>query len=203
MIDSEGYVRFDHIGEGAYDQTEKVIQLLLDEAGIKVEDVALSEMPDKTPKLSNTRELYAGYDFALPRGQNVGNSGGLNSKDTVDYVLPEETDRDVIYLEGKWHSNADNLEAKEDDGFIVLDFLASSVNIVADNLQEPVEMDVLIDGSYVSKEQAGSDVQFDSLRSFVVVDQPQLYNVFEGNHGKYTLKLVVKEGFTFNAFTFG
>jgi thiol-disulfide isomerase/thioredoxin len=203
LIDSEGYVRFDHIGEGAYDQTEKVIQLLLDEAGMNIEDVTLSEMPDETPKLPTTPELYAGYDFALPRGQNVGNYDGLNPNDVVNYVLPEETDRDVIYLEGEWHSNADNLEAKEDSALIVLDFLAGSVNIVANNLQEPVEMEVFINDKYISKEQAGNDVKFDGLRAFVVVDQPQLYNVFEGDYDKYTLKLVVKEGFTFNAFTFG
>ena len=203
LIDSEGYIRFDHIGEGAYDQTEKVIQELLAEIGMDVEEVVLSDMPDKTPKLANTRELYAGYEFALPRDQDVGNSGGLNFGNTVDYILTEDIIRDVIYLEGKWHSNTDNLEAKEDENIIVLGFLASSVNIVADNLQEPVEVEVFIGDSYVSKEQAGSDVQFDGEKAFVIVDEPQLYNVFEGNHGEYTLKLVVKEGFTFHAFTFG
>ena len=203
LIDSEGYIRFDHIGEGAYDQTEKVIQKLLSEIGTEVEEIPLSEMPDKTPKLPTTPELYAGYSFALPRGQDVGNSGGLNSKDTVDYVLSGETNRDVIYLQSSWHSNADNLEAKEDSAAIILDFLAGSVNIVADNLEEAVEMEVFIDGLYVSKEQAGEDVQFDGEKAFVIVDKPQLYNVFDGDHGEYNLKLVVKEGFTFHAFTFG
>jgi len=127
LIDSEGYIRFDHIGEGAYDQTEKVIQELLAEIGMDVEEVVLSDMPDKTPKLANTRELYAGYEFALPRDQDVGNSGGLNFGNTVDYILTEDIIRDVIYLEGKWHSNTDNLEAKEDENIIVLGFLASSV----------------------------------------------------------------------------
>ena len=202
LIDSEGYIRFDHIGEGAYEQTEKIIQELLSEIGVEVEE-ALLDMPDKTPKLPRTPELYAGYEFALPRGQDVGNSGGLQSKETFDYVLPEKITGDVIYLEGSWQSNTDNLEAKEDSAAIVLDFLASSVNIVAENLEEAVEMEVFIDGKYVSKEQAGNDVQFDGEKSFVVVDEPQLYNVFDGDHGRYNLKLVVEEGFTFHAFTFG
>ena len=31
IADHEGYIRFDHIGEGAYKETEKVIQVLLEE----------------------------------------------------------------------------------------------------------------------------------------------------------------------------
>ena len=31
LIDTEGYIRYDHIGEGAYAETEKVIQSLLAE----------------------------------------------------------------------------------------------------------------------------------------------------------------------------
>jgi thiol-disulfide isomerase/thioredoxin len=202
LIDSEGYIRFNHIGEGAYDQTEKIIQELLAETGMEVKDLELTDMPDKTPTFTTTPELYAGYSFALPRGQDIGNSGGLNSKDTEDYVLPEDIGNDVIYLEGSWHSNSDNLEAK-DSASIILNFLASSVNIVADNLQEPVEMEVFINEKYVSEEQAGTDVQFEGEKAFVVVNEPRLYNVFNGNYGEYTLKLNIKEGFTFHAFTFG
>ncbi len=29
LADSEGYIRYDHIGEGKYDETEKMIQQLL------------------------------------------------------------------------------------------------------------------------------------------------------------------------------
>ena len=75
--------------------------------------------------------------------------------------------------------------------------------VIASNLEEAVEMEVFIDGLYVSKEQAGEDVQFDGEKAFVIVDKPQLYNVFDGDHGEYNLKLVVNEGFTFHAFTFG
>ena len=202
LIDSEGYIRFDHIGEGAYDQTEKIIQELLGEIGTEVEEIGLTDMLDKTPTVITTPELYAGYKFALPRGQNVGNLGGLKSKKTADYVLPEEIEEDIIYLEGTWQSNEDNLEAKS-SASVILNFVAHSVNIVADSIKDPVEIDVFVDGKYVSKDQAGSDVQFDGERAFVIIDQPQLYNIVEGDYGGYTLKLVTTEGFTFHAFTFG
>jgi hypothetical protein len=32
IADRQGFIRYDHIGEGAYDQTERTIQQLLKEA---------------------------------------------------------------------------------------------------------------------------------------------------------------------------
>ena len=38
FIDKDGNIRYTHFGEGAYDETEKVIQTLLNEAGSEVYD---------------------------------------------------------------------------------------------------------------------------------------------------------------------
>ena len=68
IIDKEGYIRYTHFGEGAYDETEKVIQDLLKETGAK----------DVSPKINNptyqvqtkTPEIYLGFSridgFASP-----------------------------------------------------------------------------------------------------------------------------------------
>lgn len=203
LIDSEGYIRYDHIGEGDYEETEKVIQLLLDEINQNI-DTSLSTVSDTTPTLPITPELYLGYQFALPRGQNIGNSEGLQPEKVVDYELPNSLNENIIYLQGKWKSNADNLEAMESEASIILDFQAQAVNVVADALNEPVEVEVFIDDKYVTKEQAGSDLQFENGRAFISIDSPRLYNVVDGNYGRYTLKLrIQKGGFTVNAFTFG
>ncbi len=83
-------------------------------------------------------------------------------------------------------------------------FTAMSVNIVADTLKEPLELEVKIGEKYITKEQAGIDVQFKDEKAFIVVDQPRLYNVVDGVYGMYKLKLITKSNnFTFNAFTFG
>jgi len=202
LIDTDGYIRYDHIGEGAYAETEKKIQELLAEINSEVLDEELTGIEDKTPKVKTTPELYAGYDFALPRGQDIGNDGGLQPDKNVDYQLPPTLKKDFIYLEGSWLSNSDNLEAKE-EGSILLGFTAASVNIVADNLAEPVEMEVLLDGKYIEQSKAGNDVQFDGSRSFVLVDEPRLYNIVDNGLIESELQLRVTGGFTFNAFTFG
>ncbi|MBR9699095.1 redoxin domain-containing protein [Candidatus Woesearchaeota archaeon] len=198
LIDHEGYIRYDHIGEGAYDETEKMIQQLLEEAGQEA-DEELSEIEDKTPILRRTPELYAGHQFALPRGQNVGNEEGLQPEQIIDYTLPEAIKDDIIYLEGRWRSGGDELAAKS-NGLVVLDYIASDVNIVADGSQE---IEVFLDDRYITEEQAGADVQFDNMRAYIVVDEPRLYNVISGDYGRDILKLKVNEGFSFNAFTFG
>src|SRR3989338_2271711 len=105
-------------------------------------------LPDETPKLPTTPELYAGYGFALNRGQNVGNKGGLQVDKTNNYTLPEKIEPNVIYLEGLWHSNKDNLEAKEEGASIILNYLANDLNIVA--MDGDTELEVFIEGSYIT-----------------------------------------------------
>ena len=46
-------------------------------------------------------------------------------------------------------------------------------------------------------------LKFKDGRSFVKITEPRLYNLFDGEYGDYKLTLKVKEGFSFNAFTFG
>lgn len=202
LIDAEGYIRYDHIGEGAYEETELKILELLAEINVSVETVGLTTIPDTTPTLPTTPELYAGYAFALNRGQNIGNKEGLQVDKTMNYELSEKIEPNLIHLEGQWHSNKDNLEAKEENASIVLNYLAKSVNIVA--MDGNAELEVFIDDSYINPETAGDDIQFDGERAFIDINEPRLYNVVDGNYERHTLKLTTNTlGFSFHAFTFG
>ena len=193
LIDSEGYVRYDHIGEGSYGETEKKIQELLAEIGEDVTDMDISVLEDETPKIRLTPELYAGYEFALPRGQDIGNEEGLNPDEIFDYALPNEIKKDLIYLEGKWKSNKDNLEAIN-DASVILSFTANKVNIVGDALEDPIKLEVFIDDEYVDEEQAGDDVEFENGKAFILVDEPRLYNFVNGEHGNFKLTLFAENG---------
>jgi hypothetical protein len=200
LIDAEGYIRYDHIGEGGYEETEMKIQELLAEIGKNFSEMEISTVEDTTPRQRTTPELYAGYEFALPRGQNIGNEGGLQAGKVIAYELPSELQRDVLYLQGSWKSKSDDVEAVEDSTSLFLDFTANSVNIVADSLTDlPLSVEVLINGQPISDEQAGTDVQ----NSVVIIYEPRLYNVVAGEYGQYTLELKTKKGFAVSAFTFG
>jgi len=184
LIDKEGYIRYDHIGEGGYDETEKKIKELLAESGIEV-DTKLVQVNDATPMTKNTPELYAGYSFALPRGQNVGNIEGIIPEKTQVYSLPVDLKEDVIYLKGTWSSQKDYLEAMS-DGKVVLEFTARAAHVVVES-ESVQEVKVTVDGKSEELE----------------IRQAQLYTLFEGEYGTHTLELDVSAGFRLHSFTFG
>ena len=201
LIDSDGYIRYDHIGEGAYAETELKIQELLNEIGENIEGINVTEEEERF-SFQLTPELYAGYYLALSRGQDVGNIGGLKKEEVFDYVVPSNLEKDKIYLNGKWKSNSDNLELIGDNGGIILHFTAESVNIVADSIN-PQSIDILINGEFISRTQGGNDVIFFENKPFVSINKPQLYSIVNGAYESYVLELKVKKGFSFNSFTFG
>ncbi|HIH37444.1 redoxin domain-containing protein [Candidatus Woesearchaeota archaeon] len=197
LIDKDGYIRYDHIGEGGYEETEKQIRMLLEEKGSDVSDVGEAPMPDMTPKHITTPELYAGAAFALPRGQDIGNREGIRLGETITYEKLTNPPADVISLSGTWKSNPDNLEAMG-DAEIILPFTASAVNIVAFAPEESI-VEIYVNDKLVSDEQAGSD----AINGIMIVREPRLYTAYDGEYVTATLALKVKKGFSFNAFTFG
>jgi len=205
LIDKDGYIRYDHVGEGAYDETEEKIKELLAELGNGMSDMPNVKLEDKPPQLKQTPELYAGFNFALPRGQNIGNKNGLQPNKIINYKSPKNIEEDIIYLEGKWKSNSDNLLAQdENESSIVLNFIAGSVNIVADSFGQPLKLNVHINNEPLKNEMAGSDILFEDNNAYIIIDEPRLYNVFNGKYGRYILKVTTQsKDFSFNAFTFG
>ena len=135
LIDVDGYIRYDYIGEGNYDETEKMIQLLLKERMGRLNQKNGLELEISKPKEAievnfsgvNTPEIYFGYQF--DRG-NLGYNG-LKPDSFVGFNFPLKPFKNFIYLEGKWKYNADNMELIDDEGSILLIFEAKSVNIVA------------------------------------------------------------------------
>ncbi|HIJ10509.1 TPA: thioredoxin family protein [Candidatus Woesearchaeota archaeon] len=199
VVDKDGFIRYTHFGEGKYEETEHKIQELLAETGKDIEEET-TQLPAKQ-RFQTTPELYAGYKLALPRGQNLANKEGLQPDKTITYMVPQEVPIDTIILNGTWQSNIDDLTA-HDDGILLLIFTAAEVNIVAD-APKPMEVDVFIGEKPITKEHAGKDVQFDGERAFILVDEPDLYNVVQGEYQRNLLSFRVHEGFSFNAFTFG
>ena len=134
IADHEGYIRFDHIGEGAYKETEKVIQVLLEERsnalGNILEKKELVDLNEFTHATFRTPELYFGFNFAEGRNQ-LGNEEGFAKNKVVTYKLPEKFTQHYFYMEGMWKNNNDGMKLISDSGKIVLNFNAKQVNIVA------------------------------------------------------------------------
>ena len=201
LIDKDGKIRYDHVGEGNYDVTEAKIRELLAEIDSQVLKENMSVLPDTTPNLPLTPELYLGYQFALPRGQNVGNDGGLQPG-VVTYNLPQDRQENIVYLQGVWHSNPEYLQTIEDQASLFLRFRAAAVHLVG-SAETPVKIKVSIDGHPISEDQAGKDVQFINGVPTVIMQEPRLYELVKGPYGNYELTLVAEKGLRINSFTFG
>ncbi|HJS64502.1 MAG TPA: thioredoxin family protein [Nitrososphaeraceae archaeon] len=210
LVDDEGYIRYDHIGEGGYNETEKVIQGLLTERaahlGLKNINLNTSQNVDTDSTLDSrdvnfskikSPELYFGYEFARAP---LGNIEGFKPNQSLFYNLPEnlEIKPNMIYLEGKWKNNPDHMELQSNNGSILLKYNSKSVNIVAG---AKGNITVTQDGKLITNDlskDSDSDGKF-------VVDEQRLYNlVTNKNYGEHTIEIDVKgKGFQIYTFTFG
>lgn len=199
LVDKDGNIRYDHIGEGGYEETEKVIQELLSELG---EEVEMETVKDPQKQLFPlTPELYAGYDFAR---QRFGNEENYQPDKIVDYKIPNSFSDDIIYLSGRWFNDKDNLRCEGENCFIYLNFMAKSVNIVSSS-EKDVRLEVTLNDKMLDKNNKGYDIVFGNGKSIVNIKEARLYNLVgdQNKYGRYLLKIKADKGFAFNAFTFG
>ncbi|MBS3101783.1 thioredoxin family protein [Candidatus Woesearchaeota archaeon] len=208
LIDIDGYVRYDHIGEGAYEETEMIIQELLKERmerlnkkdGIKAEPSKPKEAMDVNFSGVKTPEIYFGYQF--DRG-NLGYDG-LSPESVADFKYPPISHKNYVYLDGKWKYNADNMELLSDEGGILLAFEAKSANIVAGS-ENGSDAFVFLDTNFLNDGNKGSDAEIEGGKSIVKMGEFRLYNiVFAEGYGEHVIELqVAGKGFRIYTFTFG
>ena len=215
LVDNEGYIRYDHIGEGGYAETEKVIRSLLAEraaqtgiSAINLNTNTNTTTPENVQTVDFTKvktpELFFGYEFARAP---LGNSEGFKPNQTVTYSVPQRSDLkpNTIYLIGDWKNNADNMELQSDTGRIALAYSAKSVNIVAGGKGEGggEELSISENGvALTNKSGRGIDL---SEQGKLVVDGQRLYNLVmhEGYDWRSLIIDVKGKGFQIYTFTFG
>jgi len=213
LVDTQGYIRHDHIGEGDYNTTESAIQSLL------AEGAALNGMKDisfNTAKSTTTinrsslayvdltkqitPEIYLGYSFARAP---LGNPQNFQPDQTIPYSIPPNTsfNPDIVYLDGQWKNNPDNMELQSNSGHIVLTYNARAVNIVAGGHgQQGI---VTEDGATkILNNSLGKDLTQDGK---FVLDGQRLYNLaLYNNYGSHSIIINVSgKGFQLYTFTFG
>src|SRR5215208_5566201 len=219
LIDIQGNIRYDHIGEGSYDQIEKSIQSLLTEraALMGAKEISFNTKPTTVIKpgslyyvdlrQSTTPEIYIGYDKArVP----IGNPEGFKPDQTISYSIPSDTNfkPHIAYLQGNWKNNPDNMQLQSDTGRIVLTYYAKSVNIIAGGKGEGAVFNdegvgaAAASTAKIPNKSLGEDLSPDgSFR----IDGQRLYNLaIHNNYAVHNIVIDVKgKGFQFYTFTFG
>lgn len=195
IVDIDGFVRYDHIGEGAYDQTELVIQDLLAERAHRLNLTTDMDRNISSPSDAedvdfvqiNTPEIYFGYNFLIGRNY-LGNYNSASVEKTYDFVIPDSQSwRDnFAYIGGSWYGSGDYMELTDGVGNIGLIFNAKKANIVAGGTGT---VSVKVDG-----EKTG-DIEIDGSR---------LYNLASSDsYGRHVLELEIVGDVQLYTFTFG
>ncbi len=132
FVDAQGRVRHHYFGEGAYEQSEMVIQALLREAGatdVSREPVAVNARGfDAAADWGNLRspENYVGFD----RTENFASPGGAALDMPRMYQQPARLSLNQWALSGDWTVRKDAAALNEAGGSIVYRFHARDLHLV-------------------------------------------------------------------------
>lgn len=197
LIDIEGNVVYDHIGEGSYDKTEAKIKELLMGRAEKMGTYVSEDLVEveQYKVFAYSPETY----FGAWRNTNFGN--GTPSKEYQDkFIIPEEPKRDTFYFGGEWKINEEFSENIGSPVELVFKFDAKEVYMVAESYQ-PVGIQVYLDGSLIVDTFAGKDVKSGKA----IINDSRLYHLLSlPVNGEHTLRIIFDNpGAHIYTFTFG
>jgi thiol-disulfide isomerase/thioredoxin len=144
FVDAEGQIRHHHFGEGAYEQSEAMIQQLLgDDSGlVSVAGRGAEAAADWTSLKSP--ENYLGHD----RTENFASPGGAVLNERRVYAAPARLKLNQWALSGEWTMESEATVLNERNGQIRNRFHARDLHLVMGPAtgEPPVRFRVLIDG---------------------------------------------------------
>lgn len=197
FIDKSGSIRYTHFGEGAYDESEKVIQELLQEAG---SDVSKTRIDNPESQINAaTPETYLGFgrmEF-LTSPEKVVENG------SATYSAPANIPANKFAFSGGWDVMEEYSNPAK-GAQLLLNFDAQQVYLVMrpKNGATPGKVKIYLDDKAVSETGSAGD----SVKSSeATVDADTLYKLIKlPEAGKHILKLEFLDANTeVYAFTFG
>lgn len=192
FVDKNSCIREAHFGEGGYEESEKLIQELLAETGVKVSDDLLAIKEYKGENRSP--ETYLGYE----RIDNFASPEKIQPLKFVDYSVPEDLAVNDFAYGGQWEIGPQHARTKA-GSTLEFNFVAKEVYLVMRS-DKGGKVKVYVDGE-VAKEIAGEDVK----DGVVEVMKDRLYKLIKlGDYESHRLKLeFLDDGIEVFAFTFG
>jgi len=204
LIDIDGFVVYDHIGEGAYEETEMKIKELLAERAQKLgtvvnlgANVSSLEVADAiTDTVPRSPEVY----FGAWRNTTFGN-GDPGMQGGFKLEAPTEFVRDVFYLDGGWNIYREYAENAASDAKIIYRYSGDKVFMVASS-EKGSKITILQDGKPIG-ESAGADVDQNGQ---ILVGEEKLYKLIDNadGAGEHLLEIIVDDpALHIFTFTFG
>jgi thiol-disulfide isomerase/thioredoxin len=205
FIDAQGRIRHHHFGEGDYDESERVIQQLLTEAGnggYPAEMVSVSAAGVQAAASGGdvkSPETYLGYN----RIENFISPGGVVQDKVHSYALGSPQ-LNQWGLSGDWTITGENASLNEQGGRISYRFHARDLHLVLGPATDgkPIRFRVTIDGKAPGADH-GTDTDADGIGT---VDGQRLYQLVRqtGTVAEHTFEIeFLDPGVQAYAFTFG
>ncbi len=192
FIDRDGYIRFTHFGEGAYDESERVIQYLLAEAGAK--DVGQDvDNPEYTLDV-RTPETYLGYG----RLERFSSPERIVRDQATLYASPERLPKNSVAYSGEWTVTSEYAHPSR-GAALQLDFESKEVFLVMRSRNgAAAQVRVSVDNQ---SQYSGADVH----DGIVTIHGDRLYRLIRlPESGHHILKLeFLDDNVELYAFTFG
>lgn len=216
LIDIDGYIVYDHAGEGNYDETERAIQKALAERAVRLGTAAtttpaVASSPDNVVTVDNTQLGSPETYFGSLRNEYLGN--GVQGKQGVQSLgEPVSVAPNTLYLIGAWNIEGEYAEtsASVGSGSVGSDridyrYRAKNVYFVAGSKGAPIEVEVLRDSKPLDSSFAGKDVYFRDGKSYVKIGANKLYQLIgDSAYGDHFLEMIIsKPGLQAYTFTFG
>jgi len=205
IADAEGRIRHTHFGEGGYEESEMMIQMLLREAGrdgIADDLVSVADEGFEAQAAWQTLgspETYLGYEQA----QHFASRDGSEFDEPHVFGVPDRLARNQWALDGDWTIGPGASVVNEAGGRLVFRFHARDVNLVmAPPASGSVAFRVLVDGEPPGKAH-GLDVD-ESGRG--TLERPRLHQLvrWRGSITDRTFEIAFDEpGAEAYCFTFG
>lgn len=182
LIDANGTIRYEHFGEGKYDETEKAIQTLLEEAGST--DVSTKPVDEDAPPKNEakTPETYLGAG----RMEYYSPGGGVG-EGMSEFTLPSSTPKDSFSYGGTWDI-AEEYAASGSGAVLREHFSAGEVYLVMNPGSEgTATVRLMLDGKPIEASVSGADVK----NGTVTVDSDRLYHLVDlgSDPGDHVLEL--------------
>ena len=149
FVDAQGRIRHHHFGEGEYEESEMVLQMLLREAGVDVDPGLVRLQPDGVEAAADWADLgspetYLGYERAV----GFASPGGVVPDERQAYSAPAELRRNQWALSGAWRIGPVSVLLNEPGGSISFQFHARDLHLVLGPPagSPPVRFKVRLDG---------------------------------------------------------
>ena len=209
LIDHNGRIIYDHIGEGAYEETERMIREALTRAGYDVSGSTVGgTIETRSSRTRTTRELYAGRGWA--GGEYLGNDFPSDDGDGL-YQDDGSREEGRFYIHGAWDFDTESVRHGRDtrhlEDHVALKYKAASVNaVIRPDDGPPFPVFAVLNGRPIPQGLRGDDIVVDEAgRTYFLAQDARMYNVVRGPRvSTHELELHVdSDRFVLYTFTFG